>query len=63
MNSFIDIHFSEGWQSNQTKASVVVLAACAEQLGLHRSQIVSSSEETGRTTSNDPFLLISRSFP
>ncbi len=61
--NFIDIHFSEGWKSNQTKASVVVLAACAEQLGLHRSQIASSSEETGRTTSNDPFLLISRSFP
>ena len=62
--NFIDIHFSEGWRSNQTKSSVAVIAAaCAEQLGLHRSQISSSSEDTGRTTSNDPFLLISRSFP
>jgi len=61
--NFIDIHFSEGWSSPQTELSVAVLAASAEQLGLHRNHRSSSSEESGRTTSNDPFLIISRRFP
>ena len=60
---FIDNHFSEGWVPKQTTSSQVLLAAGAEQLGLDRNRLSSTSEETGRTSKNDPFLNLSRVFP
>ena len=60
---FIENHISEGWVPKQTPSSQVLLAAGAEQLGLDRNRLSSTSEEIGRTSKNDPFLNLSRVFP
>jgi acetyl-CoA carboxylase biotin carboxylase subunit len=61
--NFIDIHFPEGWTSPTIDLSATMIAASAEHLGLHRNMVNVSSNSQGRTTSNDPFLQLSRRYP
>ncbi len=61
--NFIDMHYPDGWNQKKIDTSVAIVAASAENLGIHRSQLSALSQDAGRTTFNDPFLLISRSFP
>ena len=61
--SFIETHYPDGWNSVSTHTTSAVLAASAEFLGLHRTLVSTTSDDSGRTSSNDPFLLLNRSFP
>jgi len=61
--NFIDIHYPDGWNPENSNSTAAVLAASAEFMGLHRNHAKSSMEDSGRTTPNDPFLLLSRRFP
>ena len=61
--NFIETHYPDGWNPGSIHASSAVLAASAEFLGLHRTLVSSTSDDSGRTSSNDPFLLLNRSFP
>ncbi len=59
---FIDVHWPEGW-SRSTPMDAVFAAAAAEHLGLARKVSTSQSEESGRGSPYNPFLLLRRSFP
>ena len=61
---FIQRHYPEGWDVPTPSSALLLIAAAAEHLGVHRrSTGVTMVEDLGRTTPNDPFYHLNRRYP
>ena len=61
---FIQRHYPEDWDAPKPSDVLLLIAAAAEHLGIHRkSGDMAMVDDSGRTTPNDPFYRLNRRYP
>ena len=61
---FIQRHYPEDWDAPEPSDVLLLIAAAAEHLGIHRkSGDMAMVDDSGRTTPNDPFYRLNRRYP